>query len=123
MEETKYASFTFRSDHENELDDIAEGIKKTLRYLGLSVEVEASRDERNGEEEVKFDFVKHSDRICDRCDKEVPNEGPDPCIGNLPGVSNACCGHGDPAKAYVQFTNGIVLRGFYKIEPDKIKEN
>lgn len=28
----------------------------------------------------------------------------DPCIVNLPGVMNACCGHGDPnADVYVQF--------------------
>ena len=28
---------------------------------------------------------------------------PDPCIGFLPGVYNACCGHGDPDYAYITF--------------------
>jgi hypothetical protein len=28
---------------------------------------------------------------------------PDPCIGYLPGVYNACCGHGNPAEAYLTF--------------------
>ena len=37
---------------------------------------------------------------------------PDPCLGNLPGVDNACCGHGVRSQAYVRFTNGVVLRGF-----------
>lgn len=28
-------------------------------------------------------------------------EGPDPCLGYLPGVSHACCGHGVTERAYV----------------------
>lgn len=27
---------------------------------------------------------------------------PDPCLGMLPGVNNACCGHGNAHQAYVQ---------------------
>lgn len=30
-------------------------------------------------------------------------ERPDTCIGYLPGVFNACCGHGDPDHAYLSF--------------------
>jgi hypothetical protein len=30
----------------------------------------------------------------------------------LPGVINACCGHGDPSQAYVVFSNGVFLQGF-----------
>lgn len=37
---------------------------------------------------------------------------PDPCLGNLPGVDNACCGHGDPSSAYIRFTNGLTVVGF-----------
>ena len=37
----------------------------------------------------------------------------DECLGFLPGVTNACCGHGDPEQAYVVFENGVVLRGFH----------
>jgi hypothetical protein len=50
-------------------------------------------------------------RSCKKCGKG-PDEGPDPCLGNLSGISNACCGHGDREKSYIRFTNGIVLKGF-----------
>ena len=36
----------------------------------------------------------------------------DGCLGMLPGVVDACCGHGDKEKAYIHFQNGVVLRGF-----------
>ena len=59
------------------------------------------------------------DRPCIKCGKvfEGSNEGdPDPCLGNLPGVNNACCGHGNPDMAYIRFTNGIVIKGFTEVE-------
>ncbi len=37
---------------------------------------------------------------------------PDKCLGVLPGVDNACCGHGIPERAYIRFTNGTVVKGF-----------
>lgn len=37
---------------------------------------------------------------------------PDPCLGQLPGVTSACCGHGDRERAHVRFQGGVVLRGF-----------
>ncbi len=36
----------------------------------------------------------------------------DECLGILPGVDNACCGHGVPENAYIRFTNGVAIRGF-----------
>ena len=57
----------------------------------------------------------HEVRPCKKCGKvfEGSNIGkPDPCIGNLPGVNNACCGHGVRSRAYIRFTNGIEIRGF-----------
>lgn len=55
-------------------------------------------------------------RPCKTCGL-APINGMDGCLGKLPGVSNACCGHGwnEP---YVQFENGVILRGF-KIEQPK----
>jgi hypothetical protein len=55
-----------------------------------------------------------SKRPCGHCGKRGnSNDGqPDPCLGQLPGVTNACCGHGDPDQAYVCFRGGVVLRGF-----------
>lgn len=36
----------------------------------------------------------------------------DPCLGQLPGVDNACCGHGEREEAYIRFNNGKVVKGF-----------
>lgn len=41
---------------------------------------------------------------------------PDPCLGYLPGVRNACCGHGVSGAAYIQFDNGIIIRGEFIVE-------
>lgn len=38
------------------------------------------------------------------------------CVINLPGVTNACCGHGDPGASYIQFSNGVTIRGFDQID-------
>lgn len=51
-------------------------------------------------------------RPCKRCGKEAGPEGVDPCLGELPGVTNACCGHGVREESYIIFTNGIVVRDF-----------
>lgn len=60
-------------------------------------------------------------RPCIVCgQREWSGEGAvDKCLGLLPGVSNACCGHGDPAYSYIQFTNGLLIRGFRVVEPRK----
>lgn len=49
--------------------------------------------------------TKAFERICESCHESLPPDctGPDACIGYLPGVWNACCGHGDPAGAYIIF--------------------
>ncbi len=54
-------------------------------------------------------------RPCKRCGRqfEGSNVGEaDPCLGELPGVDNACCGHGARKNAYIRFTSGVVLTGF-----------
>jgi len=33
----------------------------------------------------------------------------DPCLGCLPGVAFACCGHGD-REMYIAFENGVTIR-------------
>ncbi len=50
--------------------------------------------------------------VCATCGNENTIEGHDACLGNLPGVANACCGHGKTSEAYIQFQNGITIRGF-----------
>ena len=39
----------------------------------------------------------------------------DPCLGVLPGVEAACCGHG-VEEGYIKFVNGTVIRGNFKVE-------
>lgn len=46
--------------------------------------------------------------LCAKCHRLPTAEGHDGCLGTLPGVWNACCGHGNPREAYVQFRPGPV---------------
>lgn len=49
-------------------------------------------------------------RACGYCKRPNTPEGHDPCLGTLPGVMNACCGHGHGVP-YVQFPDGSDVRG------------
>ena len=40
---------------------------------------------------------------CDECRSNPTAEGHDACIGTLPNIMNACCGHGGLNEPYVQF--------------------
>lgn len=42
-------------------------------------------------------------RPCKKCGKVFGFNEPDPCLGELSGVINACCGHGIPKMAYINF--------------------
>ncbi len=55
--------------------------------------------------------VKDSIRPCGKCDKLATADGHDSCIANLPGVRNACCGHGDASAAYIEFDDLSIIRG------------
>ena len=52
-----------------------------------------------------------SDRPCGYCGKANTQEGHDACLGTLPDVENACCGHGHEADAYVVFNSGQRIAG------------
>jgi hypothetical protein len=52
-------------------------------------------------------------RPCPRCGKYQTAEGHDPCIRNLPGIKNACCGHG-VKEGYLQFSDGRILTCEFK---------
>ena len=39
--------------------------------------------------------------FCNHCQMKRTENGHDPCIGELSGVMNACCGHGETDMAYV----------------------
>lgn len=51
-------------------------------------------------------------RRCKRCMANNREDGHDPCLGELPGVANACCGHGVRSDSYVHFANGTLIKGF-----------
>lgn len=62
-------------------------------------------------------------KVCNRCNRPPTPEGFDACLGRLPGVKNACCGHGDPTCGYVQFENGVIIRGFFDhLDPGRLVE-
>ena len=54
-------------------------------------------------------------RPCAKCGKYPTDAGDDHCLGHLGNVLNACCGHGTQ-KGYIQFDNGVTIRGFFEIE-------
>ena len=75
------------------------------------------RFEDTGEESI----YESRQRKCPRCKRFRTKHGHDPCIANLPGVRNACCGHG-VARGYIQFENGTAIR-FEALEVDaKLRE-
>ena len=66
----------------------------------------------------RWDYTEHKgpqilldprERCCARCGNL--SDGPDYCLGNLPLVRAACCGHGYPEDAYFIFHNGVEVRG------------
>ena len=48
-------------------------------------------------------------RKCPKCNAFPTEDGHDACISNLPGVRNACCGHGQE-EGYIQFNDDTVIR-------------
>lgn len=57
--------------------------------------------------------ISSNERSCNYCkqcsiiDKKTGADY-DACLGKLPGVSNACCGHGS-GNGYIQFKNGTII--------------
>lgn len=53
---------------------------------------------------------------CPECHLIRKADGYDPCLGKLPGVNFACCGHGGKGngsvfyRGYISFTNGKLIR-------------
>ena len=55
--------------------------------------------------------IRFKQRPCPQCGKSYGVDGHDPCLGRLPGVINACCGHGGRCTSYIQFENGVTIEG------------
>lgn len=62
-------------------------------------------------EDTKELVSENPNRECGHCGKENTKEGHDGCLGTLPNVMNACCGHGNKKEAYVQYLDGRIKRG------------
>ena len=54
---------------------------------------------------------KNPNRKCGNCNKPNRKDGHDACLGKLPGVMNACCGHGRTKEAYIQFLDKFCIKG------------
>ncbi len=54
----------------------------------------------------------YKNRPCGHCQQMQTPEDHDYCLKNLPGVDNACCGHGIKELSYIQFTSGIIITNF-----------
>jgi hypothetical protein len=65
----------------------------------------------------------YDDIPCKHCGETPTGLGHDSCIGLLDGVSNACCGHGVIKDAYIQFSDGFVIRGICAIQAQAILKN
>lgn len=50
-------------------------------------------------------------RPCGHCGLHNTPEGHDGCLGTLPNVMNACCGHGNTNESYIQYRDGSIVRG------------
>jgi hypothetical protein len=59
-------------------------------------------------------------RPCRKCGRIFSLENHDPCLGILPGVRQACCGHGVEEQSFISFNNGLIIEGF-KISQERIK--
>lgn len=45
-------------------------------------------------------------RVCDHCGLEWGESLHDPCLGRIEGVTEVCCGHGNPELAYAIYADG-----------------
>jgi hypothetical protein len=61
----------------------------------------------------------NKERPCGHCGRPNRADGHDACLGELPGVLNACCGHGVAAEAFVQYEDGRQLQGWKAVEAMK----
>ena len=70
---------------------------------------------QNGEwvyEDTGVPTAEMPNRRCGHCRLPNLDEDHDPCLGTLPGVANACCGHGERSESFIQFESGVTVRGF-----------
>lgn len=107
----EYRGISGRRAARNDYSTVKGRVKRmtTSKFRGYEIE------EINGE--LVFSDTKEptaqswKSRPCGHCGKCNTQEGHDGCLGTLPNVMNACCGHGEVGEAYVQYRNGESVRG------------
>jgi hypothetical protein len=82
--------------------------------------IDKDGDRRYVDNNIKINDMPY--RPCAKCKAYPTKEGHDACLGTLPFVWNACCGHGDPKKAYIQWYKNRLPRfnGYLAIVTQKI---
>lgn len=66
----------------------------------------------------------NNERTCGYCGSDHTDDGHDGCLGELPGIMNACCGHGRIDEAYLQYLDGSIISGKQAIkEIEKLKND
>ena len=58
---------------------------------------------------ARFSHSPTATEPCLVCGRLRPENGHDPCLGELPGVEYACCGHGG-RDGYIIFSNNLEIR-------------
>lgn len=53
----------------------------------------------------------NKNRSCGKCNQSNTTKGHDACLKTLPGLMNACCGHGKTREAYIQFLDSFCIHG------------
>lgn len=101
-----------------ELEDIPEAWTDRCSGDGHKRYVDENGERRYVDNNVRLQDMPY--RPCAKCGCYPNEDGDDACIARLGKVLNACCGHGTN-KGYIQFDNGIIIRGYFEIERFEVK--
>jgi len=82
-------------------------MKATSRYRGHKIYFSFDKWRYCDTDKV----ISEKTRSCRYCKTPNTKEGHDPCLGTLPGIMNACCGHGNINQMYVQFLDSHCISG------------
>ena len=95
--------------HERHPDEYKTGYKRNHPYFYDQEEIEYYLDTAEDTSEP---------RPCTMCGEMPTEEGYDACLGMLPGVDAAWCGHG-VEEGYIRFINGVIIKGCFTIDSTK----
>ena len=93
--------------------DVPESWKSRCSGDGYERYLDENGDRRYKDNNIKLEDAPY--RPCAKCGQYPTDDGDDYCLQHLGKVINACCGHGNK-KGYIQFDNGITIRGYFEIE-------